>query len=664
MPLPIVANSAGTPVPLERALAAGGEGVVYTLRGEPAFVAKVYRRPPDARKVEKLRWMVEQPAERLTAVAAWPTGLLFAPDGATLVGFVMPRLVGFEPIQHLYNPAQRLRYFPRATWAFLVAAARNAAAAFDELHQAGALVGDVNQSNVRVSGQALVRLIDCDSFQVTVNGHPHLCEVGVAHYTPPELQGRSLAGLVRTFNHDRFGLAVVLFQLLFLGRHPYAGVYQGRGDLAFEDAIAQYRFAYGPHAGAVQMAPPPFTPTFDDLPPALLDLAARAFERGSEAERRPSAAEWYAALTTLAGELATCNADAGHQFWQGAAGCPWCRIAARGPDYFLGVGDPSFVFAPDEPRLRELLHRLRQVESLGPSPLELARPRLATMPTPLPPGVDDHFRPVGILLVSCLVGGLLVLAGCFSTTLLVAGLVATVGSAVALYFVVTRSVWYREYLRRRTAWEAAEQEMDAARTGYLAQVDQAQRQRAGLVRKARDALDRCRTLPRDYAAEVAGLSDRLRELAERAYLTQFILADATIPKIGEGRKQTLASYNVLTAADVDPAVLATIKGFGKALIGYLTAWRQQCLAEFTFDANQKVPEADQRAVAMKFRRQQQALFAEAELALDALRAAATAEAGLAAGADAARETLARWHQARIDWELFLATYPAMRRSTK
>lgn len=50
------------------------------------------------------------------------------------------------------------------------------------------------------------------------------CDVGVPLWTPPELQGRDFRGLTRTKNHDRFGLAVLMFQLLFMGRHPFAGV--------------------------------------------------------------------------------------------------------------------------------------------------------------------------------------------------------------------------------------------------------------------------------------------------------------------------------------------------------------------------------------------------------------------------------------------------------
>jgi DNA-binding helix-hairpin-helix protein with protein kinase domain len=62
----------------------------------------------------------------------------------------MPKLVGYKEIHTLYGPMQRSQLFPRADWAFLIRTAANCAAAFDAIHRAGHLVGDVNQSNVLV----------------------------------------------------------------------------------------------------------------------------------------------------------------------------------------------------------------------------------------------------------------------------------------------------------------------------------------------------------------------------------------------------------------------------------------------------------------------------------------------------------------------------------
>ena len=59
------------------------------------------------------------------------------------------------------------------------------------------------------------------------------------------MQGKPLRGLIRTENHDRFGLAVLIYQLLFVGRHPCAGVYRGAGDPSFEELIADILKDFG-----------------------------------------------------------------------------------------------------------------------------------------------------------------------------------------------------------------------------------------------------------------------------------------------------------------------------------------------------------------------------------------------------------------------------------
>ena len=65
------------------------------------------------------------------------------------------------------------------------------------------------KASVLVAPDATVKLIDCDSFQITAQGKRYLCEVGVETFTPPELQGKNLRQIMRTANHDGFGLAVM-----------------------------------------------------------------------------------------------------------------------------------------------------------------------------------------------------------------------------------------------------------------------------------------------------------------------------------------------------------------------------------------------------------------------------------------------------------------------
>src|SRR5262245_33905517 len=105
-PPPPIIDTNGQPVPLDRQLASGGEGAVFTLVHGPNHVAKVYHRPPSAQTVEKLAAMVRLANTELLRLAAWPKNLLCHARTRQPAGFVMPRLSDCEPIQHLYNPVQ------------------------------------------------------------------------------------------------------------------------------------------------------------------------------------------------------------------------------------------------------------------------------------------------------------------------------------------------------------------------------------------------------------------------------------------------------------------------------------------------------------------------------------------------------------------------------
>ena len=160
------------------------------MANRPGTVAKIYARRPDAHASRKLGAMVQLGTDELASIAAWPQNLLHDPRTGNVVGFLMPRIDAHHEIHKLYGPADRKRAFPDAAWGFLVRASRNLAAAFDAVHRHGHVIGDVNQGNVVVSRKATVRLIDCDSFQITHLGRSYPCRVGVPLFTPPELQGQ------------------------------------------------------------------------------------------------------------------------------------------------------------------------------------------------------------------------------------------------------------------------------------------------------------------------------------------------------------------------------------------------------------------------------------------------------------------------------------------
>ena len=200
-------NGAGQPLELGPALGRGGEGAVHEIGGRPGFVAKLYHQAIGADKALKLEHMARQAHASLLEIAAWPVDVLRSRPDAPVRGFIMPRVNGFREIHSLYGPSHRKKTFPQADWSFLVHAARNLASAFQAIHARGHVIGDVNPGNVVVSAQALVKLIDCDSFQISAGDRLFHCDVGVPQFTAPELHGKPFHGLRRTADHDAFARA-------------------------------------------------------------------------------------------------------------------------------------------------------------------------------------------------------------------------------------------------------------------------------------------------------------------------------------------------------------------------------------------------------------------------------------------------------------------------
>jgi DNA-binding helix-hairpin-helix protein with protein kinase domain len=358
-------------------------------------VAKIYARRPDEALARKLRAMVALRTDELASVAAWPHRLLLDRGSGAVVGFLMARVEGHREVHALYGPTARRDAFPDAGWAFLVRVARNLAAAFDAVHRHGHVVGDVNQGNVLVSRKATVRLIDCDSFQVTHRGHTYPCRVGVPLFTPPELSGLRLESVARTQDHDRFGLAVLVFQMLFTGRHPFAGPHPDRA-VPVEAAIREGVFAFGQQARREGWEPPPFSLRLDDVTPPVATLFERAFGRDAAAGGpRPSAREWVGALDALEAQLVLCGDDPRHAYARATGPCPWCRIGDwGGPSYFfLPQGSAADAF--------DLAATWRAVEAV-PSPGEAPVPGA---PGPGTPAVER--RPGALLRVRLAVDGLL-----------------------------------------------------------------------------------------------------------------------------------------------------------------------------------------------------------------------------------------------------------------
>jgi serine/threonine protein kinase len=337
-----------------RRVGKGGEGVVYAVPAEPSLVAKIYHQskatPERGRKLEAM--LGNPPVDPMQARGhvsiTWPVDLLEVPRTERVIGFLMPRMgLNMHPIVDFYDPKARLLSHPAFTYFHLIRAARNFISAVSALHAKRYVIGDINESNIMVDGQtALATIVDTDSFQVTDanNRQTFRCSVGKEDFTPPELQGKDFSQVDRKREHDLFGVAVIIFQLLMEGTPPFAGVFKGAGDPPeYKTRIAKGYFPYS-RKKQVPFHPGPLAPPFNVLPPRLQQLFLCCFEDGhNNSQARPDAETWRQALKDAENSLALCSVNSQHYYGSHLPNCPWCERARRLPDPFPSKSQTRWV---------------------------------------------------------------------------------------------------------------------------------------------------------------------------------------------------------------------------------------------------------------------------------------------------------------------------------
>lgn len=532
-------NSSGTHIQLGRQLGKGGEGTVFDAPSLAAdMVVKIYHDPLRPTKQEKLRAMVQLKTRELTEISTWPLDTIHDGQNKSIVGFVMPKMTGYKEIHKLYGPTHRRQEFASADWAFLILAARNTAAALATFHKAGHIVGDINPNNVVVSQSAKVKLIDCDSFQVANGNRRFLCEVGVPHFTPPELHGRPFDSVERTTSHDAFGLALLCFHLLFMGRHPYAGKYRnGMADMPIEQAIREYRFAYSSSAVAKQMSPPPNTLTLSIVSDELQRMFELAFNEQNAQGRRPPSTQWISALDIFRQNLTECRVNAAHKYYRALGACPWCGLEARsGVLFFVQVLGSNRARNFDLDRIWNAILAI-----VAPSQAALPSSTSSVLPHPfvLPSSIINPNEQINVYRVEK-------------------------SKRDAIFIAAKRrwnefqNIWQQHSADRRFDTKLAE------------------------LRKCRDSYA---AFQQQYTLEHKRLMEQARDLQKREYLERYFIDKAKITGIGQTRTATLASYGIETAADVTQSRIQAVPGFGPTLTYELLNWRASLERNFIFDPN-------------------------------------------------------------------------------
>ena len=320
---------------LGKLVKSGGAGSVYLLPGAPEQVAKLYHphldRAANRRKLEAMLELTPDLPDQLEngkryLQIAWPQAAVFDGQGG-FAGFVMPLLdmaQTAELEQVLQERQARAAGLPTGLGPKLTLAA-NLAAVIDALHQQQHYVVDLKPVNLRFYRDSLyIAMLDCDGFSIQGHAERFPAEQFTVDYLAPEFQRKGMPAGAE-LAQDRFALAVVIFQLLNFGIHPYSGR-PGNAQVATDipGRIRDGCYAYGIKRHK-QLAPNA-TSGHAQMPSELRAMFDRAFSPAPKPQR-PSAADWALLLRGYAqrsgGRLVVCRANAEHQHFAGL-GCAAC----------------------------------------------------------------------------------------------------------------------------------------------------------------------------------------------------------------------------------------------------------------------------------------------------------------------------------------------------
>jgi hypothetical protein len=321
----ILSTGDGRQVVLGALIKSGGAGSVYRVLDTPGQVAKIYHPGADlrmyARRIAAMLELQPQIPELMQdgtsyVQMAWPDAPLHDARGG-FVGYLMPvvDIDATDELEFVLQERQARRHGLPTGLGAKVTLAANLCAVIAALHRQRHYIVDLKPVNLRFYKRSLyMAMLDCDGFSIQGHGERFEAPQYTPDYLAPEFHLCELNAAGEA-QQDRFALAVVVFQLLNFGIHPFTGRPQSAHvPTDIPARIAGRWYAYGTKANPQLL--PNVTSGHAAMPSELRILFDRAF--GDDApSRRPSADEWSDLLRGYAqraeGKLVPCEREASHQ---------------------------------------------------------------------------------------------------------------------------------------------------------------------------------------------------------------------------------------------------------------------------------------------------------------------------------------------------------------
>lgn len=314
----------------------GGEAQLFNVSNYSGAVAKLYTpNLCNSHRERKLMAMLQIPlSDELETELAWPKDILYD-NNEQLIGFVMRKVSGGIPLNVIFSDESNCDLLKR------IIVAKNLCVTINNIHKAGLVIGDLNPKNILVLETGLVRIIDTDSFHITDNqGRTFRCEVCVPEYISPKIstvisKGETLKTTplpTYTQESDEYSLAILIFQLLLHGVHPFSVALAKGNDLDTPqpaDLMKRYNFPYDKCPYGMKL--PVYALPFKILSERLRFMFIKSFSKGESI----SAEIWYDALCDFEKEISrTCKANHNHKYRKGLRKCPYCDALKRKELFF------------------------------------------------------------------------------------------------------------------------------------------------------------------------------------------------------------------------------------------------------------------------------------------------------------------------------------------
>ena len=289
---------------LTERIAGGGAADIFKIKEFSDEVAKIYKSSQDLRSYEKkVRMMidfnpclpdfVDPLSKKKYPLAAWPRALIIKRG---FKGFTMPKINLNESttMQRLLQSSMRRHHgLNQALW-YRLAVARNLCALISTLNKMHYYIIDLKPLNLQVyKKNGNIVLLDCDGISMMNKSQGFTGTQVTPDYTAPENFGKKAANFdeIKCQRQERFALAVIIFQLLNNGLHPFSFLVKNSkyaGDILENIKDRRYVYDRKKHKWG--------SPNPQSIHESFTDELRDLFDSAFTSIDRPSPHDWFLEL--------------------------------------------------------------------------------------------------------------------------------------------------------------------------------------------------------------------------------------------------------------------------------------------------------------------------------------------------------------------------------